>query len=507
MTKYFSLVLFIILFAACSKTDFETHDHSENGNDDAGQEHEGHGHGSGDLENIKFTVFSDAHELFAEMTPLIINKESEFVVHFTKLSDFKAITKGALRIVLSGDLNSEIYVDSIARAGIFLASYTPKKSGAVNIAFIYENGEFSDTIKVASQQCFASESEAKHHTLPAEDGITFLKEEAWKIDFALTKVTLHHFAESYKATGITELPTSEEIYINSTASGILSINSNSTIPGKKIKAGEQLFKISANSTRDDNFQVKFANAKSDMDKNIKDFDRISKLYESKIVSESEYLNAKTELEKSTAEYNKLSQLIKGGKISVNAPKSGFIKKVLVNEGQFVEAGTPLAILTNNNKLFIRVDIPNDEYLELAFVSNANFEIGNKVYNLQELKAKITGGPVYNASTYVSLYFEIENKFGITPNTILTAYLKGKINTNSLLVPKSSIWEDQGHFYVFLQKNGELFEKREVEISGFDGVNYKIESGIALNDVIVSKGTYKVMLASKNSELPSHSHVH
>jgi multidrug efflux pump subunit AcrA (membrane-fusion protein) len=94
-----------------------------------------------------------------------------------------------------------------------------------------------------------------------------------------------------------------------------------------------------------------------------------------------------------------------------------------------------------------------------------------------------------------------------PNSYVTAYLFGSIISNSVTVPKEALWEDQGNYYVFVQKHGELFEKREVTIAGFDGINYLIGSGLSIGDVLVSKGAYRVMLASKTSELPAQSHAH
>lgn len=507
MAKYLGLVVLVLIFSACSKATYETHDHSAG---DGHEEENGHvhGHGGGEIENIRFTEFSDNYELFAEMTPLIKGEESEFVVHYTKLSDFKPITDGSLTIELNGSIKEKIYVEKISRAGIFIKRFTPQGTGDVNIQFIYDNGSFFDTIKVDSQKCYPSMHDAQHDEIPAEEGIIYLKEEAWKVDFALKQINLTDFSETAKATGkVLNIP-SEEIAVTASSAGIVQITDPSIIPGKKIAAGQQMFKIKSGVLRDDNLELSYSKAKSDYERFKKDFGRISELHKSKIASEKEFLDAKSSFEKAEAIFNGYSTSSDGKDLSVKTSKAGFIKQIFVKQGEFVEAGATLAIVTNNNRMLLQVDIPSAEYSKLGLVSDANIKVRDKVYKLSELNGKLTGSPVVSGSTsYVSLYFEIENKINLMPNALISVYLLGNNNPNSISIPKESVWEDLGHYFVFVQKHGELYEKREISISGFDGSNYKVGSGINAGEVIVSKGVYKVMLASKSSELPSHSHAH
>ncbi len=501
MTKYISLVLLMLILVACSKTKFESHDHS------AG-EHEAHGHGGGEIENIRFTVFSAKHELFAEMTPLIIGKESEFVVHFTKLSDFKPITKGSLEIILSGSCNEIIKVKAITREGIFITSYSAKKIGSVEIEFIYSEGGIKDTIRVPTQKCYRTLDEAKKNEKPSENGISFLKEESWKIDFSLMHIIPSNFSETIKATGKIINNPADEIIITATTSGVVEILDNTLTPGKQVSSGSKLFSIKSGSLREDNMELKYAQAKSNFERAKKENERITELYKSKITSEREYLDSKASFENAEAIFKNYSQSSEGKKVIIKTSKGGYLKKLMINSGQFVEAGTPLAVISNNKKMMIQVDIPSKEFSKLSSIKDANFVIDNKTINIKELNGKVSGSPISSGSSgFVTIYLQIENKLNFLPNTFLTVYLFGNNLPNSITVPKESIWEDQGNYFVFVQKHGELFEKRQVTIKGFDGFNYLVGSGLNQNEVIVNKGTYRVMLASKTSELPSQTHAH
>ncbi len=501
MTKYINLVLIMLILAACSKTKFESHDHS------AGETaHEGHS--EGEIENIRFTEFSAIHEMFTEMTPLIQGKESQFVVHFTKLSDFKPVTSGTLKIALRSAINETISADSITRNGIFIIPFIPKASGKVDIEFIYSDNGINDTIKVPSQICYSSMEEAKKDEKPDEPGITFLKEESWKIDFALLKVLPVNFSETVKAAGKIINNPADEIFVTASASGVVEILDYSLTPGKKVSAGSKMFSIKPGSLREDNLELKYSQAKSNFDRAKKEYERVSELNKLKISSEKEFLDAKSAFENAEAIFNNYSQSALGKSISIKSPKTAHLNKMMVNQGQFVEAGTILAILTNNNKLVVKVDVPVNEFSRLNNLTDANFVIGDKAISMKELNGKVGGNPISSSSSgFVTIYIQIDNKLDLLPNTFVTVYLFGNSIPNSTTIPKEALWEDQGNYFVFVQKNGELFEKREVSINGYDGNNYNIASGLNLGEVVVSKGTYRVMLASKSSELPSQSHAH
>ncbi|MBM2814582.1 MAG: HlyD protein [Ignavibacteria bacterium] len=503
MSKFISLVLFMLFVIACSKVTYDTHDHSSEKAGKAGNEHDGE-----EIENIKFTVFSSHHELFAEMTPLIKEQAGQFTVHFTKIADFKPVTSGSLKIIISGTINETLSADSLTRTGIFIIPFTPKTTGNVDVIFIYTDGTLFDSIKIPNQHCYSSLEEAKKAQRTPEKGITFLKEESWKIDFAMKHVIPSDFSETVKATGKLINNPADEFIITANTSGVVEILDNSLTPGKKVSAGSRMFSIKPGSLREDNMELKYSQAKSNYERTKKEYERVSELYKSRISSEKEYIEVKSSFENAEAIFKNYSQSSEGKNITLKSPKSGYLKRLLVQEGQFVEAGTTLAIMANNNKLMIQVELPAKEYSKLGKNNNANFVIGNKTINIKELNGKFSGSPIISGSSgFITLFLQFENKIELLPNSYITVYLFGNNIPNSITIPKEALWEDQGNYFVFVQKNGELFEKREISIKGFDGNNYLIGNGLNNREVIVTKGAYRVMLASKSSELPANSHAH
>jgi multidrug efflux pump subunit AcrA (membrane-fusion protein) len=75
------------------------------------------------------------------------------------------------------------------------------------------------------------------------------------------------------------------------------------------------------------------------------------------------------------------------------------------------------------------------------------------------------------------------------------------------IPRSALVDDKGVFLAFVQLAGETFERRELEL-GIQGDGYvQVKAGLTPGERIVTKGAYRVHLASLSGELPAHGHAH
>ena len=90
---------------------------------------------------------------------------------------------------------------------------------------------------------------------------------------------------------------------------------------------------------------------------------------------------------------------------------------------------------------------------------------------------------------------------------LEAFLKTGKKDKALVVPLTSIIEEQGQYFVFVQTGGESFVKRQVELANSDGIHTEITKGLSNGERIVAVGAYQVKLASLAGDLPIHGHAH
>jgi cobalt-zinc-cadmium efflux system membrane fusion protein len=76
-----------------------------------------------------------------------------------------------------------------------------------------------------------------------------------------------------------------------------------------------------------------------------------------------------------------------------------------------------------------------------------------------------------------------------------------------VVPASALVDDAGRPVVFVQREGEAFERRPVTL-GARSVNLvQVTSGVQPGERVVTTGAYLVRLASLSTQVPSHGHVH
>ena len=75
------------------------------------------------------------------------------------------------------------------------------------------------------------------------------------------------------------------------------------------------------------------------------------------------------------------------------------------------------------------------------------------------------------------------------------------------MPSSAIVDDAGRPIVFVQVEGEAFERRPVTLGTREGELVQVLSGVKPGEHIVTKGAYLVRLASLSTSVPAHGHVH
>jgi membrane fusion protein, heavy metal efflux system len=211
------------------------------------------------------------------------------------------------------------------------------------------------------------------------------------------------------------------------------------------------------------------------------------------------------------QYNSLVKNYSSSGLKVVAGMNGFIKNILVNEGQFVNAGQPLASISQNQRLILKAEVSQKNYPKLKTFTSANFKTvyDNRVYNTNELNGKLLsyGKNAAENSPYIPITYEIDNKGEIIPGSFVEVYLKSSPIPDVLVMPVTALLDEQGTFYVYVQTEGESFQKREVTLGLNDGINVQVLSGVKEGERVVNKGAYQIKLATMAGSMPAHGHEH
>jgi biotin carboxyl carrier protein len=199
-------------------------------------------------------------------------------------------------------------------------------------------------------------------------------------------------------------------------------------------------------------------------------------------------------------------------ITVKSTANGFIKHLFVKNGEYVNAGQALLSISKNEKLLITADVQQKYVSVLGQITTANICTSHNQKNvtLEELNGKVLS---YGKSTNIDNYLipvtlQIDNTEFLIPGSFVEVNLKTITTTEAITIPNAALLEEQGNFYVYVQLNPELFEKKEIKLGDSDGIRTEVTQGLKENDRIVSKGAVFIKLSQSTGTLDAHSgHVH
>ncbi len=352
-----------------------------------------------------------------------------------------------------------------------------------------------------------AEGEDSHDKEAHGEEIVFSPEQAKKAGLEIVNVQPSAFHQVIKTSGQILSAQGDEVTISATANGIVSFNKASLNEGLAVRGGESLLSISSKNIVDGD---PIAKAKSAYEIAQKEYQRAESLIGNKLIAEKEYNEIKLNYENAKVAYHAIGQKTTAKGVGVSTPISGFIKTKLVNEGQYVEVGQALMTVTQNRRLQLRADVSERYFKDLGSVISANFKTpyDKTVYTLSALNGRLVsyGKSSSSQEYYVPVNFEFDNIGQIISGSYVEVYLLGQPRSNVISIPVSSLIEEQGLYFVYLQSHDDAYSKQEVTLGANDGNHVEILSGLKKGDKVVSKGAYHVKLASTSSAIP-HAHEH
>lgn len=327
---------------------------------------------------------------------------------------------------------------------------------------------------------------------------------AAKFGVVTDTISKEAFSDVIRVTGqILDTPGSASV-ISAPTAGIVKYVTGIQ-PGKNIGAGATVATISSSgmSGGDRNAIDRTALQTAERELN-----RLKPLFEEGIVSAKDYNAALQAYELAKVQY---SPAAASG--SAKAVSGGVISQLLVPNGQYVEAGTPIAMVSANKRLTLRADVPDKYHGQLPLVNNARIRLpySEEIIDLGELGGtKVTGSqPAARESAgYIPVYFSFDNNGQALTQTLVDVYLIGAPRYGVVTVPVEAVTEQQGKHFVYVRLDEECYEKKPVTTGASDGRKVEITGGLDGSETVVVKGATAVRLAETSSVVPEgHSHSH
>ncbi len=315
------------------------------------------------------------------------------------------------------------------------------------------------------------------------------------------------FHQVIKTSGQVMAAQGDESVAVATVAGVVSFKGK-VIEGMSVSKGAPLVILSSKNMADGD-PVQKARIAYEVSK--KEYERMKALVGNKIVSEKEFAQAEQVYENARISYEAVAKNHSASGQAVVSPISGYVKNLLVKEGDYVAVGQPLVSVTQNRKLFLRADVSEKYYPYLSTIGSANFctPYNNKVYTLKELDGRMLsyGKASGENGYYVPVTFEFDNKGDVIPGAFVEVYLLSTPMKGVISLPHTALTEEQGSFFAYLQLDEEGYRKQPVTLGADNGESVQILSGIKAGDRVVTQGAYQVKLASATNAIPAHSHEH
>lgn len=238
----------------------------------------------------------------------------------------------------------------------------------------------------------------------------------------------------------------------------------------------------------------------------KELDRLTELLADGIVTRQQVNQAQAEYNQAVASY---SPSAASG--SVSSPIKGVLTELSVQNGDYVDAGQPIAIVSQNNKLTLKADIPVRYFNKSKNITDGNIRIpgsGNWV-SFDSIKAAPTAdSPTSATQGYMPLYFSITNNGNLMAGSFVEIALKGAERENVIFVPSKAVTEQQGARFVYVRVDDDGYRKVPVVTGASDGMSVEIVDGLKSGDEIVCEGAVFIRLAETSGAVPEgHSHNH
>lgn len=479
-------------------------------------------------EAISVTRWTHVTELFAEYPPLVAGQTSRFAIHLTRLDTFKALTDGTVEVHLRGGGQPESFrVDAPARPGIFGVDVKPTRAGTRQLVIVLRSKGVNDEHQIGDVTVFPDAKTAQAANGGEEGGgaggISFLKEQQWSLDFGTAVVTEQALRESIRIPARVDPRPDGAADVVTPISGRLTTVANVAL-GASVQRGQELARLlPPPAVPGDLPQLQRTQAEAHAGLTLATRDReraerltaagaapAKRLDEARAVEEQAKARA-TAAAASLAQYNAARSggaTDAAGSFVVRAPLSGVIAQREAASGANVEAGRVLFQIVDAAQVVVVGQVPETEAARARVARTAELEVPGREERVRTGRLIGAGQVLDPQSRTLPMTFALDNRgAGLAVGQTAVLHLLLETSAAKPVVPAGAVVDDAGRPIVFVQTEGETFERRAVTLGPRTGDLVQVIDGVKPGERVVTKGAYLVRLASLSTSVPAHGHVH
>jgi RND family efflux transporter MFP subunit len=429
------------------------------------------------------------------------------------LDKHQPVREGSVTLsLIKGDKGIRNIADAPSSPGIFSPTIQPKEAGSYQLVFELKTPDYSDKITIDDVTVYSNADEAIMALGTAEDdgSISFLKEQAWKIDFQTAPVVTGKIYDVINTSGVWMPSPGSTKSLAAKSNGVVDFKVNNLTEGTAVKQGQLLMSLNSQGLASNNLSTDIASAKATFQQAKSEYERKKELYESKIVPKSEFEKVESSFEIAKANYQSLVSGVSGGSKQIRAPFDGFIKSITVSNGDYVEQGVTLVTVGTHQSRVLKAQLAPNYGLTMGNLQGIWYQDNdNQWKDVTDAEGKILsiGKDVERENPLISVFTEVNATVDMPIGSLTPVQIAMGNATQNTMIPVNALLEDYGSYSVIVQLSGESFERRPVKLGKRNGENVEILEGLQVGEVVVTTGAYQVKMASMSGSTPAHGHEH
>jgi membrane fusion protein, heavy metal efflux system len=477
---------------------------------------DGH-HAAHGAEAVVITHFTPQSEVFVEFPPFAAGARSPFALHVTELPSGRAIGDGRVVVRLVSPQGEERWeAEPSATPGIFRPAPIPARAGEhrLFIDIVRPSGTITHELGPIMVFATAAEADASLAEAPAgPEGVSFLKEQQWRVDFASAVAEAKPVSASIPARVLIRGAGDGEAAVAAPVSGRIEATGGFPTIGQRVRQGQTLFRIrplGGEAAEAAGVAAERARAAAEAEAARADLARVEGLLARGAVSQRRLEEAQARLAAAEGALNAGNAGLASLGGTVRAPISGVIASLSVRPGDTANAGAVIARVVNPNRLYIEARVAERDAGALRDPAGVVIEpSGGDAISLTGDSVRVlgAGGAIDPQTRTVSVAFESRGRDGLMIGMVAPGRVFVGAPRQTVTIPRAAVVDDGGLSVVYVLLDGETFERRIVQLGAAVGDRIAVASGVSAGERVVSRGAYLVRLAEAGPAEAGHGHAH
>jgi len=253
--------------------------------------------------------------------------------------------------------------------------------------------------------------------------------------------------------------------------------------GSTVQAGDLLIQLNT-----DLLQPQFEIAKAQVERDQIEFDRMSNLFKEKAATQRDLDNVTTQLAISKARLEDIRARL--DRTTIVAPTAGVLNDLLVDEGEYVQAGTAVAEVVDTDTVKAVVQVPERD---IPF-----FVVGRKAEVFAETPGEDQEKPFVGAITFISkladqqtrstrMEITLANEQGLLQSgQIVRVRLTRRVLEDVILIPLLAVIPMENSQAVYVVNSSQA-QRREVDLGLIKRDRIQIRRGLEPGDRLIIAG--------------------